>query len=223
VSSAAEFEQNFDPTNDPALADIPSDPTQAIEESDTPPLLAMLRAYLESIALVADADAIDPTSGAITLMTLHAAKGLEFPAVAIVGLEEGLLPAQRAIADDDELEEERRLCFVGITRAMQHLTMTSARYRTHRGLRERTIPSRFLSELPESAITLSDQTDEWDNDEPTWGSDFESSNTPTSRFKDRAGRSSPSHPRTHGGGAGELTYERDEPEMHNLAAGATVR
>ena len=217
VSSARDFELEFDPTNDPALADVPADPTQAIEEADTPPLLAMCRAYLESIALVADADAIDPASGAITLMTLHAAKGLEFPAVAMVGLEEGLLPAQRALASEDELEEERRLCFVGITRAMHHLTMTSARYRTHRGLRERTIPSRFISELPEGGITLSDQTEAYDDDSAqNWGSDFDSSNTPASRFKSGNRKPTPKLP-------GELSYERDEPDVHNLAAGATVR
>jgi DNA helicase-2/ATP-dependent DNA helicase PcrA len=216
VSSARDFELNFDPTNDPALTDVPADPTQPIQEANTPPLLSMCRAYLESIALVADADAIDPASGALTLMTLHAAKGLEFPAVAMVGLEEGLLPAQRALASEDELEEERRLCFVGITRAMHHLTMTSARYRTHRGLRERTIPSRFISELPEGGITLSDQTDAYDDTARDWGSDFDSSNTPASKFKTGNPKPTPKLP-------GELSYEQDEPEIHNLAAGATVR
>ncbi len=221
VSSARDFELEFDPTNDPALADVPADPTQPIDEADTPPLLVMLRAYLESIALVADADAIDPTAGAITLMTLHAAKGLEFPAVAMVGLEEGLLPAQRALASEDELEEERRLAFVGITRAMSHLTISSARYRTHRGLRERTIPSRFISELPEGGITLSDQTDAYDDTARDWGApgggaDFDNTNTPASRFKPGNRKPTPKLP-------GELSYEREVPDIHNLAAGATVR
>ena len=125
-----------------------------------PPLLSMLRAYLESVALVADADAIDPTQGAVTLMTLHAAKGLEFPAVAMIGLEEGLLPHARSNQSDEMLEEERRLCFVGITRAMRRLTITSARYRTHRGMPERTIASRFLEELDPDHCRVRDRDDE---------------------------------------------------------------
>ena len=136
----------------------------ALAESDgrasveTPPLLAMLRAYLESVALVADADAVDPETGAVTLMTLHASKGLEFKAVAIIGLEEGLLPHGRASESAAELEEERRLCFVGITRAMERLLITSAAYRTQRGMMDRTIGSRFLEELPEAHLKVSDES-----------------------------------------------------------------
>ena len=92
-------------------------------------------------------------------MTLHAAKGLEFPAVALIGLEEGLLPHSRARESDKELEEERRLCFVGITRAMQRLLMTAAKYRSVRGVPERTIPSRFMAELPGEHMRISDQSD----------------------------------------------------------------
>ncbi|HRJ50205.1 MAG TPA: 3'-5' exonuclease, partial [Phycisphaerales bacterium] len=122
------------------------------------PLLAMLRSYLESVSLVADLDAIDPAQGAVTLLTLHAAKGLEFPAVAIIGLEEGMLPHARALQAEREMEEERRLCFVGITRAMRRLHLTTARYRTIRGLPERTIPSRFLSEIDQSRCLFSNQS-----------------------------------------------------------------
>lgn len=115
--------------------------------------LAVLSAYLESIALVSDADMVDPERGAVTLMTLHAAKGLEFPVVCMIGLEEGLLPHSNASNDGDAgIEEERRLCYVGITRAMRHLQITSAATRTHRGMRERTIPSQFLRELPDEHI-----------------------------------------------------------------------
>ena len=181
VSSARQFEMEFDAMADPAAPldemsedegdenPVPVGPTPfddfEIDEStvkprgDAPPLLAMLRAYLESIALVADADAVDQASGAVTLMTLHAAKGLEFRAVAIIGLEEGQLPHSRARESQDELEEERRLCFVGITRAMRRLLMTSSRYRTLRGIPERTIPSRFLEELPRESCLFSDQAD----------------------------------------------------------------
>ncbi|MGP1347282.1 MAG: ATP-dependent helicase [Phycisphaerales bacterium] len=159
ISSAREFELEYDITGDPALTEAPESSEEEFIEGQTPPLLAMLRAYLESVALVADADKVDPASGAVTLMTLHAAKGLEFPAVAMIGLEEGLLPHARSVESEDALEEERRLAFVGITRAMRRLMISSARYRTHRGLRERTIPSRFLDELPEEHIERSDQAD----------------------------------------------------------------
>ncbi len=188
VSSASEFEAEYDPSGDPAFSDIDasgtgfqpasSDTQGDGQEGDgqnarptteianpfiehAPPLLALLRAYLESIALVADADKVDPARGAVTLMTLHAAKGLEFPAVAMIGLEEGVLPSSRAMESEADQEEERRLAFVGITRAMEHLTITSAKYRTHRGMRERAIPSRFLRELPEQHVIMSDQADEW--------------------------------------------------------------
>jgi DNA helicase II / ATP-dependent DNA helicase PcrA len=136
-------------------------------------LLATLSAFLEGIALVSDADAIDPASGAVTLMTLHAAKGLEFEVVAMAGLEEGLLPHSRAAESEKELEEERRLCFVGMTRAKRHLLMTSAATRMHRGYRQRSVPSSFLRELPEDGVTTLDMAGEIDgfDDEfrPQWG------------------------------------------------------
>lgn len=146
VSSARQFEQEYDATADPSA-----------EPGGTPPLLAMLRAYLESVALVADADTVDPSQGSVTLMTLHAAKGLEFHAVAIIGAEEGTLPHMRSFDSEASMEEERRLLFVGITRAMRRLLITSALYRTHRGLSERTVPSRFLRELPDEHLAVRDQ------------------------------------------------------------------
>ncbi len=157
VSSAHDFELEYQPEDDPA---------NEAQRAKTPPLLAMLRAYLESVALVADSDAIDPANGAVTLMTLHAAKGLEFPAVAMIGLEDGLLPHSRARESESELEEERRLAFVGITRAEQHLMLTTARRRTHRGVPERTIPSQFLHEIEEAGVVFSDQSDDWDDYSP---------------------------------------------------------
>ncbi len=159
VSSAREFENEYDPADDPAAFTDVERASQG-EAAQAPPLLGMLRAYLESIALVADADAVDPSQGAVTLMTLHASKGLEFRAVAMIGLEEGSLPHSRANDSDDQLEEERRLAFVGITRAMERLHLTSARRRTVRGMSERTIPSRFLDELPGEHLVVSDQADE---------------------------------------------------------------
>jgi DNA helicase-2/ATP-dependent DNA helicase PcrA len=172
ISSAAQFEAEYDPTDDPAQFDESALPESLDDpfELPAPPLLAMLRAYLESVSLVADADTIDPAQGAVTLMTLHAAKGLEFPVVAIVGLEEGLLPHSRSNESEAALEEERRLCFVGITRAMRRLMLTSARYRTMRGISERTLPSRFLSELDPMHTTMSDQADPFADgwDEPVY-------------------------------------------------------
>ncbi|MEC9373793.1 MAG: 3'-5' exonuclease, partial [Planctomycetota bacterium] len=159
VSSAHEFELEYQPESDPA-----EDAPQGESPPPVPPLLAMLRGYLESVALVADADAVDPAQGAVTLMTLHAAKGLEFPIVAMIGLEDGLLPHSRSRESEAELEEERRLCFVGITRAMRRLMLTSARTRTLAGVSQRTIPSAFLNELPEDHIIVSDQTDSWIDD-----------------------------------------------------------
>jgi DNA helicase-2/ATP-dependent DNA helicase PcrA len=115
--------------------------------------------YLATVSLVSDADHMDGAGGAVTLMTLHAAKGLEFPVVAMIGLEDGVLPHSRSRDSDDELEEERRLCFVGITRAQRKLILSKAQYRTIRGLRERTAASGFLGELPSDALAVSDRTD----------------------------------------------------------------
>lgn len=103
--------------------------------------------YLQQISLFSDADAYDAQSKRVALMTLHAAKGLEFDHVFIVGLEEGLLPHERSADDDDELEEERRLFFVGITRARQTLHISHARYRTVRGQTLRAVESPFLHEI----------------------------------------------------------------------------
>lgn len=111
-----------------------------------------LLAFLERIALVSDADAVDPDQGAVTLMTLHAAKGLEYPVVAMIGVEDGLLPHDRANGDDNELEEERRLAFVGITRAEKRLYLCHGKYRTVFGQTMPTIRSRFITELPADVL-----------------------------------------------------------------------
>jgi DNA helicase-2/ATP-dependent DNA helicase PcrA len=126
-------------------------------EASPPTVAAQLAAFLEAVALVSDADAVDPENGAVTLLTLHAAKGLEFDVVAMAGLEAGLLPHARANESEAEMEEERRLCFVGITRARRHLLITRAKMRTRRGISERTAASRFLDEIPRPEIVFSDQ------------------------------------------------------------------
>ena len=114
--------------------------------------------YLAIISLVSDVDHMKGAGGAVTLMTLHAAKGLEFPVVAIIGMEEGILPHSRASESGFALEEERRLCFVGITRAQERLILSKAAYRTIRGLRDRTIGSPFLLEMPPQEIRVIDRT-----------------------------------------------------------------
>ncbi|MGD8454671.1 MAG: UvrD-helicase domain-containing protein [Phycisphaerae bacterium] len=106
-----------------------------------------LEDFLQRVALVSDQDAVDETAGVVMLMTLHAAKGLEFPHVFMVGLEQGLLPHENALREGIEVEEERRLCFVGITRARQQLVMSHAAVRVIRGVPTPRAPSQFLVEL----------------------------------------------------------------------------
>ena len=111
-----------------------------------------LTALLEQVALVADVDSYDEATDAVTLITLHQAKGLEFPVVFITGMEEGLLPHIRSMDNPEELEEERRLCYVGMTRCMDRLFLTRAFRRGIRGSSGPTIPSRFLQEVPPHLI-----------------------------------------------------------------------
>ena len=110
-----------------------------------------LAGFLEGIALQADADTLDESEGAVTLMTIHNAKGLEFDTVVITGLEEGLFPHSRSDTPET-LEEERRLFYVGLTRARRHLTLTHAESRAMHGGRDYRLPSRFLGEIPLEAI-----------------------------------------------------------------------
>ncbi|MDD2376052.1 MAG: DNA helicase PcrA [Clostridia bacterium] len=105
--------------------------------------------FLDSIALVSDVDKLEEGAEAVTLMTMHSAKGLEFDVVFLVGMEEGLFPSSRSINEDEKAEEERRLCYVGITRAKEKVYVTSSSKRTMYGSTSYTIPSRFISEIPE--------------------------------------------------------------------------
>ncbi len=112
--------------------------------------------FLAEVSLASPIDRWDESTGAVTLMTLHAAKGLEFPVVFIVGLENGLLPHSRVLRDGDDVEEERRLFFVGITRARRELYLSHCRVRTFRGQSISSEPSQFLGELPEGPIVVRD-------------------------------------------------------------------
>jgi len=123
------------------------------EEREAEPTLV---GFLEMITLVADIDNMDDKSDIVTLMTLHSAKGLEFPIVFMVGMEEGLLPHQRSFASEAELEEERRLCYVGITRAKESIYLTHARSRRLFGQTDYRMPSRFIEEIPEELLKRED-------------------------------------------------------------------
>ena len=158
VSAAADFRL---PESDPA-ADAPVEPDFEVDGVADAPLPAQptlgdaLRLWLESVSLVADADAVDPEQGSVTLMTLHAAKGLEFDTVAVIGVEHGILPHSRSSEGEDAVEEERRLLFVGMTRAERALSVSSAAVRTVRGVRQASIESEFLREIPAQHIARTD-------------------------------------------------------------------
>ena len=113
-----------------------------------------VQAFLEAVSLVTDLDADDPDQSAVTLMTLHSAKGLEYPVVFMLGLEDGVFPHVRSLGEPDELEEERRLCYVGITRAQERLYLVHAWSRMLFGSTDYHPPSRFLEEIPEALVEV---------------------------------------------------------------------
>ena len=120
---------------------------------------ATLSSFLEEVSLLTDIDNYDSGSNAVTLMTMHSAKGLEFPIVYLPGFEDGIFPGAQALYNEDEIEEERRLAYVGITRAKEKLHITRAQMRMLFGSTSRYKPSRFLLEIPEdlSIVTESDK------------------------------------------------------------------
>lgn len=122
------------------------------EENEDP----TLSGFLEEVALIADIDTVDGDDNQVLLMTLHSAKGLEFPYVYLAGMEDGIFPSYMTIIADDptEIEEERRLCYVGITRAMKELTLTCAQQRMIRGETQYNRPSRFIREIPRELVEL---------------------------------------------------------------------
>jgi DNA helicase II / ATP-dependent DNA helicase PcrA len=136
INEAREFQQNFDEDESENAED-----TSANGQTE-------LEAFLEQVALVSEIDGFDQDTNKVLMMSLHAAKGLEFPSVFIVGVEHGILPHERSMDDDVSLEEERRLLFVGITRAEQQLQISYSQRRTFRGQTRIASPSQFLYELP---------------------------------------------------------------------------
>ena len=117
-----------------------------LENAEGEPTLA---GFLDEVALYTDLDSQSDSDNCVTMMTMHAAKGLEFPHVYVVGMEDGLFPGNRAMGDAEEMEEERRLCYVAMTRAKETLTLTNARQRMLFGRTAPAMPSRFLKEIPE--------------------------------------------------------------------------
>ncbi|RIK16215.1 MAG: DNA helicase PcrA [Acidobacteria bacterium] len=151
----AELRASSDPQDETRVENLAELVAVAREFDDNYPEGGLVD-FLEQVSLVADADEIpegDDSSGVVTLMTLHTAKGLEFPVVFLTGLEDGTFPHQRSLDDPDELEEERRLAYVGITRAREQLHLSRAGTRAAYGAPQYFPPSRFLDEVPEELVT----------------------------------------------------------------------
>ncbi len=127
------------------------------EEFETETADSNLEQFLEDIALSSDVDNLDEKEESVTLMTLHSAKGLEFPVVFLVGMEEGLFPGYKSIGENQEIEEERRLCYVGITRAKERLFLVCSKMRTTYGSTSYNQPSRFIKEIPSEMLQGKDE------------------------------------------------------------------
>jgi DNA helicase II / ATP-dependent DNA helicase PcrA len=132
---------------------------QAAENGDEEESLSGVSGFLEQVSLVADIDELDPAEESIALMTMHSAKGLEYPVVFVVGMEEGIFPSSRSFLDPAELEEERRLCYVAITRAREKLYLCNSEMRMLYGKTQYNPPSRFLEEIPSVLMTDIDPLD----------------------------------------------------------------
>lgn len=154
----ARFENSTAEEDQQRLANIEELLTAAREFDDRGPHPRPLADFLEELSLVGDTDDWQSDSDRVTLMTLHAAKGLEFPVVFLIACEQGLLPHERSRDQPDQLEEERRLMFVGMTRAQEELQISRAVYRDFRGQQRMMVPSQFLMELPRAEMDCRDET-----------------------------------------------------------------
>ena len=163
----AELQNSTDPQDESRVENLQELVAVSIEYEETPlenlpeDAVISLAGFLEQVALVADSDEIpegEDHGGVITLMTLHTAKGLEFPTVFLTGMEDGIFPHSRTLGERDELEEERRLAYVGLTRAQERLYLTRAEYRSAWGAPNYNPASRFLDEIPESLIEWRQRT-----------------------------------------------------------------
>jgi len=156
-----QYEQTDNEEDQQRLANIEELLTVAREFDDRNSGPRPLEEFLEETSLVNDTDDWETQNDRVTLMTLHASKGLEFPVVYLVAVEQGLLPHERSRDRLEELEEERRLMFVGITRAEEELAISMAAYRDFRGQRKMTVPSQFLMELPRAEMKLEERETVW--------------------------------------------------------------
>jgi DNA helicase-2/ATP-dependent DNA helicase PcrA len=193
-----------------------------------------LHGFLERIALVSDVDGYDPDKGAISLMTVHTAKGLEFPVVFITGLEERIFPHARSVDDDSAVEEERRLCYVAVTRARVQLYLSRVRRRRLSGQELPGVPSRFLRDLPAGRVEPivmarpaeyggaygeSEGRGPWGG---RWSRDRdEDEEAPRSRLPMPAPRRAPAAAR--GSAPGEIRVEYDDDQSSGLQIGAKLR
>ena len=145
---------------------------------DSDPEDRSLAGFLDTVALYTDLDDAQESDNCVSLMTMHSAKGLEFPTVYVVGMEEGVFPGGRAAGDSEEMEEERRLCYVAMTRARERLVMTTARQRMLYGRTTNNMPSRFLEEIPTENMDWQGKADgriprnDWGEDASFGGSGF---------------------------------------------------
>ncbi|OZG55483.1 ATP-dependent DNA helicase PcrA [Bifidobacterium tissieri] len=171
----AELRKSTDPQDMTRVDNLSQLQSVAAEyEQNTPD--ATLNGFLETTALVADSDQLPgegEDSGTVTLMTLHTAKGLEYPVVFLTGMEQGTFPHSRAMEDESELEEERRLAYVGITRARQILYVTRAAVRAQWGQAAEMLPSQFLDDIPEDLIEWKRRETSSERMRGGWGSGFD--------------------------------------------------
>ncbi len=159
-----------------------------------------LSAFLEQVALVTDLERGEEGREAATLMTLHSAKGLEFPLVIMIGMEEKLFPHVRALEDNEQMEEERRLCYVGMTRARERLILTNARRRRIFGQDQYNRPSRFIADIPRDVLDLEEEHQPgFSFARPAWGEGRTQGEAQGSRFEGRG------------------SMQGEEPARHNLA------
>jgi len=176
--------------------------------------------FLEDVSLVADVDEADPDESSVTLMTLHTAKGLEFPAVFLIGMEDGVFPHLRSLGEPDELEEERRLCYVGITRARERLYLTNAWCRTLWGSTQYNPPSRFLKEIPDELVHMAEggrrprHRDRSGAGSSSWSSGWGGGREAIVEGALRAGRGRPANTPTRTTGAEEIGLKLGDGVVH---------